>query len=88
MTIKIDTELKVEIQKLAKNMGLSVSAIIENKLREVALERRVVFEETLMPNAHFAKELRGIEEDIRHGRNMSGPFDDVDELLDHLKSQP
>lgn len=88
MTIKIDADLKEDIQALAKNMGLSVSAIIENKLREVARDRRVVFEEelVLIPNAKFAKQLREIEDDIKQGRNVSGPFKDFEALENHLNS--
>lgn len=45
VTIKIDAQLKQEAQQLAKSLGLSLSAIVENKLRQVVRERRVVFEE-------------------------------------------
>lgn len=86
VTIKIDADLKHEAQKLAKNLGLSLSAIVENKLRQAVRERRVVFEEELIPNAKTAKMLREIEEDIRAGRNLGPVFDSVDALDDHLKS--
>jgi len=55
ITVKIDAKLKKDAQKLAKNLGLSLSAIVENKLREVVNERRVVFEEPLVPNKRTAK---------------------------------
>lgn len=84
MSVKIDAELKDEVQKLARSMGLSVSAIVENKLREVARERRVIFEEELMPNKKFAKELREIEKDIKHGRNLSEPAHSFAELKQQL----
>lgn len=86
VTIKIDDELKADIQKLAKNMGLSFSAIVENKLREVAVERRVIFEEELVPNARTAKILHEAEEDWKGGRteNFSGPFSSFVELKTHL----
>lgn len=86
VTIKIDDELKADIQKMAKNMGLSFSAIVENKLREARRERRVVFEEELVPNAKFAKQLDEAMGDIKHGRNLSPVFDTVDEMFDYLKN--
>lgn len=86
VTIKIDAELKAEAQKLAKSLGLSLSAIVENKLRQAVRERRVVFEEELTPNAKTAKQLREIEEDIKARRNMSGPFDNISDLEKHLNS--
>lgn len=87
VTIKIDDELKADVQALAKNMGLSFSSIVENKLREVRRERRVEFTEEFIPNKKFAKELLEIEEDIKAGRNMTGPME-VDEAVKYLMSLP
>ena len=84
VTIKIDADLKQEAQKLAKNLGLSLSAIVENKLRQAVRERRIVFEEEPAPNARTAKLLRDIEEDIRAGRNLSKPTHNYDELAAEL----
>lgn len=86
MTIKIDSEVKSDAQKVAKSLGLSMSAIIENKLREVVRERRVVFEEDTTPNAKTAKLFAEIEEDAKAGRNMSKPFNTYEELEEHLNS--
>ena len=86
ITVKIDTDLKQAIQKLAKSLGLSVSAIVENKLREVVRERRVVFEEELVPNEKTVKLLKAVEKDIKAGRNLSGPFKTYSELESHLNN--
>lgn len=86
MTVKIDADVKQQSQKLAKRLGLSLSAIVENKLREVVAERRVVFEEELVPNKQTAKELEKIETDIKAGRNLSKPFTTFEELEKHLNS--
>lgn len=86
VTVKIDADVKQQAQKLAQKLGLSLSAIIENKLREVVRERRVIFEEELIPNAKTAKELEKIELDIKAGRNLSGPFNTFEELERHLNN--
>ena len=86
MTIKIDADVKKQSQKLAQRLGLSLSSIVENKLREVVNERRVVFEEELIPNEKTAKELEDIETDIMAGRNLSGPFNSFEEIERHLNS--
>ncbi len=83
VTIKIDDELKADVQKLAKNMGLSFSAIVENKLRQVARERRVVFVEELEPTAEFAQELDEALEDIKNGRNLSTAMS-AKQAIEHL----
>ena|SRR3989344_1334136 len=86
VTVKIDDELKADIQKLAKNMGLSFSAIVENKLREVRRERRVEFEEELILNTRTVKQLLQAEKDWKAGRNISGSFTSIEELKAHLNS--
>ena len=84
VTIKIDADLKQEAQKLAKSLGLSLSAIVENKLRQVVRERRVVFEEEPVPNPQTAKLLQSIEADVKAGRNTTGPFKTIESLEQHL----
>ena len=86
VTIKIDASLKQEAQKLAKSLGLSLSAIVENKLKEVVRERRLIFEEELISNKKTAKDLRQIENDVKADRNLRGPFNTFDELEKHLDS--
>ncbi len=84
VTVKIDDDVKQQAQKLAKQLGLSLSSIVENKLREVVRERRVIFEEELIPNEKTAKELVEIETDVMAGRNTSGPFNTFEKLERHL----
>jgi addiction module RelB/DinJ family antitoxin len=84
ITVKIDADVKKQAQKLAQRLGLSLSTIVENKLREVVSERRVVFEEELIPNEKTAKELEKIEADIKTDRNLSKPFNTFEELERHL----
>lgn len=84
VTIKIDSDVKQEAQKLAKSLGLSLSAIVENKLKEVIRDRKVVFEENPIFNYKTAKELLEIEADIKAGRNLVGPFETPEALEKYL----
>ncbi|MGH7196111.1 MAG: type II toxin-antitoxin system RelB/DinJ family antitoxin [Candidatus Saccharimonadales bacterium] len=86
VTIKIDADVKRRAQSLAQKLGLSLSAIIENELKQVISERRVVFEEEFAPNQQTAKQLAKIEADIKAGRNLSGSFSNFDDLERHLNS--
>lgn len=86
LTLKIDNDVKAEAQELAKKLGLSLSAIVENQLRLVVKERRVVFEEELLPTEQTAKDLARIERDVRAGRHLRGPFSTHRELEEHLVS--
>jgi addiction module RelB/DinJ family antitoxin len=86
LTIKIDTDLKAASQAIAKSMGLSLSSVIENKLREVVRDRRVVFTEQLVPNSSTLSELLAIEDDVAAGRNLSPVFSSFDSLENHLSN--
>lgn len=84
VTIKIDAQVKKEAQELAKRLGLSLSAIIENNLKTTVRERKVVFEDEFVLNKKTARELRRAERDIKAGKNLSGPFNSYEELEEYL----
>lgn len=86
VTVKIDSDLKKEAQELAKALGLSLSAVVENKLREVVRERRVVFEEAPVPNEKTQELFAEIEADVKNGKHLSDTFTSFDDLKKHLKS--
>lgn len=84
-TIKIDADLKKDVQALAKNFGLSFSDIVEGKLREVRRERRIVFEDELVPNKQTAQAIKRARRDIGKRHDITGPFDSADELVKSLR---
>jgi antitoxin component of RelBE/YafQ-DinJ toxin-antitoxin module len=84
LTIKIDADIKADSQSLAKKLGLSLSSIIENKLREVVRERRVVFEDLPTLNDSTRLELLGIEKDVLSRKNLSPTMTSFAELKNHL----
>jgi addiction module RelB/DinJ family antitoxin len=86
LTIKIDSDVKHQAQKLAKGLGLSLSSIIENQLRKVVEERRVVFEEVIRPTPYLQKIIDEAEADHKASRNISGPFKTFDEVKQHLNT--
>ena len=87
ITVKIDAKVKTNAQKLAKDLGLSLSTIIENKLREVVRERQVIFRDDLVPNAALAKQLDQAEEDIKNNIHQSPAFDTAEEAIAYLHAE-
>jgi len=85
LNIKIDAKLKKEAQKFAKSVGLPLSVILNNYLRQLVIERRVVFEEPLVPNEKTAKILDEAIKDIEEGKNLI-KFKNKKELDDFLRS--
>lgn len=91
ITVKIDSELKDEVQALAKRMGLSMSALVEGKLREVARERKVVFEvwePWPNPDAELAAkwdhEVAAMHKQEQHSDSQA--FTNAKEALAHLNA--
>ena len=88
INIKTDKKLKKDAQKLAKNFGLPLSAIVNTYLREFVREKRIVFSEPPMPNAKTRKILDQAISDIKAGKNLVGPFEsakEMDNFLDSIK---
>jgi addiction module RelB/DinJ family antitoxin len=84
MLIKTKKDLKMQAQKLAKEMGLPLSTLVNNYLKDFVIERRVVFNAPI-PNK---KTIRAIEEarrEFKAGKN-SGPFNTAEEFIAHLKA--
>ena len=87
INVKTDKTLKIKAQKVAKELGLPLGTIINAYLRDLVRERRVVISAGLTPNARTMKVLEDIEEDIKNGRNASGPFA-YEEAVNFLRRRP
>lgn len=86
INIKSDIALKRQASEVAARLGLPLGTIINNYLRHLVREKRVVFEEGLTPNKATAKRLMVAERDIAAGRNLSPVFKTTEEFFKHLDS--
>ena len=84
MLIKTNKVLKTRAQKLAKEMGLPLSTLINNYLREFIIERKATFYAP-MPNKKTARMIEEARRDIKAGKNLSGPFTTAEEAIAYLK---
>lgn len=87
INIKTKRDLKIQAQKIADSMGLTLSSVLNNYLRKFVEEGQITFTEPLMPNAKTAAILRQALRDTKNGKNMIGPFKDVKSLIKGLKKQ-
>lgn len=85
--IKADPEVKENAQRLASRLGLSLSDVINAALRNFIRTREVIFSDTPQMTPEFEKLLDKIEEDIKHGRNLSPAFKTMDEAIEYLEKQ-
>jgi addiction module RelB/DinJ family antitoxin len=82
INLKIDPELKAQAAKTADKLGISISAVLNNKLRRLTAEQSVVFEMPEVPNAATAAQLAKSRRSIEAGDYHS--FDNNEEALDFL----
>ncbi len=86
LNIKTEKKLKEKAQKVATELGLPLTTVINNYLREFVEERRVVFSNHPMLNIKTREELDGILKDIRDDKNLSPTFKNVADAIQYLKS--
>ncbi|OGY59934.1 MAG: hypothetical protein A3B23_02170 [Candidatus Colwellbacteria bacterium RIFCSPLOWO2_01_FULL_48_10] len=79
-SVKIDKNIKEEAAKLASEMGLNLSSVINATLKKFVDERRVVFNVSPEFNVETEKEFAKIREEIKNRRNVVGPFNTVRDL--------
>ena len=85
--IRADKEVKKNAAEAAKELGLSLSDIINAALRNFIRTREVIFSNTPQMTPEFEKYLGGIEKDIKNNRNIVGPFYNADEFMEYLNSK-
>ena len=84
INIKADRAVKEEAQKLAKELGLSLSAVVSASLKQFVRNREIHLSAGLEPSPYLKKVLRNAEKDIRSGKNFSGPFHTPEEIRRYL----
>lgn len=80
INIKTDPKIKAKAQKIAAQVGLSLSSVINGYLRKFIKEKQVDFYADEVPNAYLKKLLRQSEEDAKKGR-VSPRFSDAKDAI-------
>ncbi|MBI3633167.1 MAG: hypothetical protein HY226_02650 [Candidatus Vogelbacteria bacterium] len=83
---KTDKRLKEEAQRVAKEMGLPLSAYLNEQLRGLVLTRQANFRAPLVPNKKTVAYLRRVLKDADEGKNMSPVFTSTQDMDQWLNS--
>ena len=86
INIKTEKNIKTHAQKLAKEMGFSLSAIINAYLRQFLRNKEVYFAITPKMSPELENLLGKIEFDIQRNKNISRVFSSQKEIEKHLTS--
>lgn len=83
INIKTDSALKAQAEKLFSDLGMNMSTALNIFLRQAVRENRIPFEVTKnVPNATTVQAM----EDTLNDRNMEGPFNNLQDLMDSLNA--
>jgi len=88
LNIKTDVEVKSEAKRIAEEIGVPLSTLINAYLKQLLRERRVSFVLPLIPNKKTARLIRKAREDYRKGRNISPAFDNMEDAIAYLHRKP
>jgi addiction module RelB/DinJ family antitoxin len=70
--IKTDPQIKIKAQKVAEDMGLSLSTVINRYLREFILKKSITFStDDEQPTEYLLDSLKKSAEDKKAGRALS-----------------
>lgn len=84
INIKTNKEIKENAQKLAKELGLSLSDVLNASLRNFIRTREVYFSAIPTMTPEFERFLGNIEKDIKKRKNLSKEFSSLGEINDYL----
>jgi DNA-damage-inducible protein J len=83
LSIRMDTELKKQAEKLFSELGLNMTTAFNVFVRQSLRQGGIPFEIKLdIPNAETIAAM----EDVNNNRNMSRTFDSVDDLMRDLNA--
>ena len=83
---KTDPQVKRKAQKIAKEIGVSLSSLINAYLKQLVRTRRVEFDLEEEPSDYLIKAIRRSEKNIREGK-VSREFKTGKEAVDWLEKQ-
>ncbi len=79
VNVKVDPQVKKEAQKVAKDLGLSLSGAVNGFLKHLIRTKTIHFSMSEEPSEYFIEALKESKEDIKAGRVVS--FDDPNKAL-------
>jgi addiction module RelB/DinJ family antitoxin len=85
-SIKLDKDTKEQAAALAKDLGLSLSSVINSTLKQFVRNESIFLAVEPALNAKTKKEFLEIRDDIKHNRNLSKTYKNVKELREALES--
>lgn len=84
LNIKIDPRVKKEAQKVADELGFTLSAIINASLKNLARNKTISYS-VLEPSARLKQSIKSARFDRACGKSV-GPFRDAESMIRSLRA--
>ena len=83
---KVDKKIRDSAKKVAQSLGIPLSLVVEQALRDFTVSQRVVVYKPLVPTPYLEKILREVDKDIRTGNKkaFSPTFTNTKDMDDYL----
>lgn len=84
INIKTDKKVKEEAQKLAEELGFTLSAFVTASLKQFIRTRSVSFSDSYRMTPYLEGVLEEVEKDLKDGKNLSPVFSNAEEMDAYL----
>ena len=81
LNIKTDIDVKKKAQKIAKEMGVPLSTIVNVQLKQLISERRVMLRAPLIPNARTRKAIDDARKELKKHKGISPTFNTTEDAV-------
>jgi len=85
INIRVNKNLKTQAQRLAEELGFSLSSLINAYLKQITRTKTVGFSASEDPSRYLIESLKRSEEDIKAGR-VSPSFDHAEDAIAWLNN--
>ncbi|MEK7075483.1 MAG: type II toxin-antitoxin system RelB/DinJ family antitoxin [Patescibacteria group bacterium] len=86
INIKTDKEVKENAQKVAADLGLTLSAVVNASLKQFIRSKEVYFSAIPRMTPELEELIGRVQKDYALGKNISPVFSNAKEALDYLNS--
>lgn len=87
INVKTERTLKERAKKVAEELGISLSDIVNESLRQIVKNREVSFSAVPRMTPELEALIGITEKDIRNGKNLSPVFASGQEMDDYLRKK-
>ena len=84
LNVKVDKEVKQRAQKVAAELGLPLSIVVNANLQRFIEDRRIVFAAPRKMSKKLERRLDNVSADAEVGRNFSPRFSSMKEAIKYL----